>query len=59
MKKAPLKLWCVSREVLARNLQEAIRKPGRVYLVQEAAKEYQPESKLTIGYGTKKSKKIK
>jgi hypothetical protein len=41
----PLKLWLVKRKVLATSLQQALRAKGRVYSVDEAAKEFQPEDK--------------
>ena len=45
MEKPKVKLWLVKKEVLAKTLREAITKPGRVYEIQEASKEYQPEEK--------------
>ena len=44
-----MKMWIVKREVLARNLKEAIKNDGRIYAVEEADQKYQPieEKKLT------------
>ena len=55
----PLKLWLVKQEVLATTLQQALHGKGRVYEVQEAAKEYQPEEtpKKIAGFVSKKQPK--
>ena len=59
MEKKHIKMWLVKREVMAKSLAEAIRKPGRVYSVEEAGKEYQPEEIKKIGFtdDLKKSQK--
>lgn len=54
------KLWLVKREVLAESALAAMKEKGRVYSVEEAAKEYQPEEVKQLGFdahGRKKGKK--
>lgn len=50
-----MKLWFVKREVLARNIEEAIKAKGRVYECSMAADKDQPETFTKVrGFKPKK-----
>lgn len=53
-----MKMWIVKREVLARNIIEAAKNYGRIYCIEEASKEFQPDNNKPIeGFKNKKNKK--
>lgn len=42
------KLFLVKREVLARTIQEAMRKDGKIYSVEEASEKDQPQQEKKV-----------
>jgi len=47
------KMYLVKREVMAKNIREAMYKPGKIYEIQIAAAEYQPEETKEVGFDKK------
>ena len=58
-KEYPKKLYLVKREVIARNVREALTAKGSVYCIEIAEKESQPENKNNlIGFKCPKKKDL-
>lgn len=53
MKKQDLKVFLVKREVKARNIKEAMTKPGRIYSVEETV-DYSEEEQENLGFDKNK-----
>jgi hypothetical protein len=48
-------LWIVKKEVLAPTLEQACKRPGRIYAIEEAARDFQPDPPpKPIGFQKKK-----
>ena len=44
------KLYLVKREVIADNIEQAIKGKGKVYEISLANEEYQPKSSVNVGF---------
>jgi len=51
------RMYLVKKEVIAKNIKEAMYKDGKIYCIELAEEKFQPEDNKEVGFNKKNGKK--